>query len=278
MRAGAEQLAAGVSPERWIGCSAGDGAKGRRLYDWIRVELAAPMAAGMARWLLVRRSRSDGELAFYACFGLAATPLVGLVWVAGARWAVEQGFEQAKGEVGLDHITATPAEVAAILARWRGQERVDPAARLLQPAALAGDPEHPPVRLLAVRARRDHPRAGPVGAGAAVPLDRDVGGSRTAARRQSGHPGGSLERSNAAALDVPRNATGQRRSSSSAIPAPSEVGVGGRLGRLVTRVVCRCLCRCRWRRGAGGRRRACGSRGPTVRRGGGARAVRPAGS
>ena len=53
--------------------------------------------------LLVRRSRRDGELAFYVCYGPAATPLVGLVRVAGARWAVEEGFQQAKGEVGLDH-------------------------------------------------------------------------------------------------------------------------------------------------------------------------------
>ena len=56
----------------------------------------------MARWLLVRRSRSE-ELAFYACYGPAATPLIGLVRVAGTKWAVEEGFEQAKGEVGLDH-------------------------------------------------------------------------------------------------------------------------------------------------------------------------------
>jgi SRSO17 transposase len=60
-------------------------------------------ASAMARWLLVRRSRSDGELAFDACYGLAATPLVGLVRVAGTRWAVEEGFQQAKREVGLDH-------------------------------------------------------------------------------------------------------------------------------------------------------------------------------
>jgi len=103
VRASAEQLAAGVPAEQWIGCSAGHGAKGRRLYDWTRVELATPATAGMARWLLVRRSRRDGELAFYACYGPAATPLVGLVRVAGTRWAVEEGFEQAKGEVGLDH-------------------------------------------------------------------------------------------------------------------------------------------------------------------------------
>jgi SRSO17 transposase len=103
VRNSAERLAAGVPAEQWIACSAGRGAKGRRVYDWIRVELAAPAAVGMARWLLVRRSRSDGELAFYVCYGPAATPLIGLVRVAGIRWAVEEGFEQAKGEVGLDH-------------------------------------------------------------------------------------------------------------------------------------------------------------------------------
>jgi SRSO17 transposase len=103
VRIATEELAAGVPAEGWVGCSAGDGAKGRRLYDWTRVELAPPAAAGMGRWLLVRRSRADGELAFYACYGPAATPLIGLVRIAGARWAVEEGFEQAKGEVGLDH-------------------------------------------------------------------------------------------------------------------------------------------------------------------------------
>jgi SRSO17 transposase len=102
-RASAAQLAAAVPAEQWIACSAGQGAKGRRLYDWTRVELAAPAAVGMGRWLLVRRSRSDGELAYYACYGPATTPLIGLVRVAGTRWAVEEGFEQAKGEVGLDH-------------------------------------------------------------------------------------------------------------------------------------------------------------------------------
>jgi SRSO17 transposase len=103
VRESAGQLAAAVPAPQWIACSAGHGAKGRRLYDWTRIELATPATAGMARWLLVRRSRRDGELAFYACYGPAATPLVGLVRVAGTRWAVEEGFEQAKGEVGLDH-------------------------------------------------------------------------------------------------------------------------------------------------------------------------------
>jgi SRSO17 transposase len=99
----AAQLAASLAAEQWVACSAGHGAKGRRLYDWARVELAAPAAPEMARWLLVRRRRRDGELAFYACLGPANTSLVGLVRVAGIRWAIEDGFQQAKTEVGLDH-------------------------------------------------------------------------------------------------------------------------------------------------------------------------------
>jgi SRSO17 transposase len=66
------------------------------------------MAAGLAGqrgvWLLARRSTSDpGELAYYVCFAPEATSLATLVQVAGRRWRVEEAFEQAKGEVGLDH-------------------------------------------------------------------------------------------------------------------------------------------------------------------------------
>ena len=102
-RATATQLAAGVPAEQWVACSAGHGAKGRRLYDWTRVALAAPATADSTRWLLVRRSRADGELALYACSAPATTSLVGLVRVAGVRWAIEESFQTAKGEVGLDH-------------------------------------------------------------------------------------------------------------------------------------------------------------------------------
>ncbi|MDP9143832.1 MAG: IS701 family transposase, partial [Actinomycetota bacterium] len=106
VRATATQLAAAVPATQWVACSAGHGAKGRRLYDWTRVALAAPAApaaADFTRWLLVRRRRPDGELAFYTCFAPASTSLVGLVRVAGVRWAIEESFQCAKGEVGLDH-------------------------------------------------------------------------------------------------------------------------------------------------------------------------------
>ena len=43
-----------------------------------------------------------GELAYYVCFGPAGTSLEELVKMAGTRWAIEECFEEAKGQVGLD--------------------------------------------------------------------------------------------------------------------------------------------------------------------------------
>jgi hypothetical protein len=63
--------------------------KGHRVYDWARVALTRPGWPGRGFWLLVRRRLSDGELAFYACFGPAQTTLAELVRVAGIGWAVE---------------------------------------------------------------------------------------------------------------------------------------------------------------------------------------------
>jgi SRSO17 transposase len=97
------QLATQVPAGAWRQLSAGDGAKGPRVYAWARVPIRPLREPGWEHWLLVRRSLRDGELAFYVCYAPARTTLGTLVRVAGARWTVECGFQQAKGEVGLDH-------------------------------------------------------------------------------------------------------------------------------------------------------------------------------
>jgi SRSO17 transposase len=101
----AQDLIAEVEPAQWLRLNAGDGSKGKRFYDWTRVPLWRwGWPANVGFWLLARRSLSDpGELAYYVCFAPADTPLMTLVRVAGKRWRVEEAFEQAKGEVGLDH-------------------------------------------------------------------------------------------------------------------------------------------------------------------------------
>jgi SRSO17 transposase len=99
----AEVLLRRVPTRAWERRSCGDGAKGPRLYDWALVTLR-PVPAGGNAWLLARRSISDPtELAYYLVHAPGQVPLAELVRVAGARWAVEECFQAAKNEVGLDH-------------------------------------------------------------------------------------------------------------------------------------------------------------------------------
>lgn len=97
-------ILAALPPEGWTRLSAGEGAKGPRWYDWRWLPLAEPLEPNWRRWLLVRRSVSDSQdLQAYVVFAPQETPLAEVVRVAGTRWTIEQLFEAAKGEVGLDH-------------------------------------------------------------------------------------------------------------------------------------------------------------------------------
>src|SRR5881227_1256284 len=95
--------AAKVPPEGWRRLSAGEGAKGPRLYDWAYTPYRGGAPAGREKGLLVRRKLDEpDELAFYLTLAPEATDLATLVRVAGTRWTIEACFEAAKGEVGLD--------------------------------------------------------------------------------------------------------------------------------------------------------------------------------
>jgi SRSO17 transposase len=93
----ADHLAAKVPGRGWQRLSCGPGSKGERLYDW------AISPAGPGRHLLIRRSISSGEHAYYMCWSPRAATLAELVKVAGARWAIEECFQAAKNETALDH-------------------------------------------------------------------------------------------------------------------------------------------------------------------------------
>lgn len=88
----------------WQPLSAGDGAKGPRLYDWawIGIDPDTDAAAAGHRWLLIRRNRTTGELAYYRCYAPEPVPLHRLVTVAGHRWSIEENFQTGKGLCGLD--------------------------------------------------------------------------------------------------------------------------------------------------------------------------------
>jgi SRSO17 transposase len=107
----AEEIAQALPASVWARLSAGEGTKGPRLYDWAYLELADLEAADYddslsglwTRGLLIRRSIADGELSFFSTWCPAGTGIAALVKVEGHRWAIEDGFETAKNELGLDH-------------------------------------------------------------------------------------------------------------------------------------------------------------------------------
>src|ERR671933_1003422 len=107
----AAEIADNLDPSAWHRLSAGAGAKGERLFDWAYLELADLEAAeynqslsGLwTRGLLIRRNIVDGALAFFTTWCPAGTGRETLVAVEGRRWAIEDGFETAKNELGLDH-------------------------------------------------------------------------------------------------------------------------------------------------------------------------------
>jgi hypothetical protein len=107
----AEAIARALPASVWARLAAGEGTKGPRLHDWSYLDLADLEAAeyddsrsGLwTRGLLIRRSLADGECAYFTTWCPAGTGIAMLVKVEGQRWAIEDAFETAKNELGLDH-------------------------------------------------------------------------------------------------------------------------------------------------------------------------------
>jgi SRSO17 transposase len=99
--------AAGVPAGGRHRLSAGEGAKGPRLYDWAYLPYRGGAPAGRTKGLLIRRKPDDpDELTFYLTLAPPDADLAPLVRVAGTRWTIESCFEAAEGEVGLDQYEA----------------------------------------------------------------------------------------------------------------------------------------------------------------------------
>jgi SRSO17 transposase len=98
-----QNLAANLGEDAWARLSAGPGSQGPRWYEWACFRLPYASAPGMAHWLLIRRDVNEPlERAYFRVSGPEETSIAEMVRVAGLRWAIEAGLEQAKGEVGLD--------------------------------------------------------------------------------------------------------------------------------------------------------------------------------
>ncbi len=108
----AKEIADRLPLSAWKRLSAGSGTKGERLHDWAYVELA-DLAGGdyneaqggqvWTRGLLIRRKIVDGDLAFFTTWAPSGTTIEALAKIEGHRWAIEDSFETAKNELGLDH-------------------------------------------------------------------------------------------------------------------------------------------------------------------------------
>ena len=89
--------------EDWHERSAGSGAKGPRVYHWAMVEINSLDYPGYQVYLLFRKSRTDPEeVSYYITFAKNITSFDEIVAAAGSRWSIEECFEVAKSQVGLD--------------------------------------------------------------------------------------------------------------------------------------------------------------------------------
>jgi SRSO17 transposase len=104
---GPAALADALDEAAWAVHAAGEGSKGLRLYDWARISLPWVCDPRFERFLLIRRNRrAPAERAYYFCFAAKGTTLAELAGAAGLRWAIEECFQRAKDDLGLDHCEA----------------------------------------------------------------------------------------------------------------------------------------------------------------------------
>jgi len=89
--------------EEWHEISAGNGTKGPRIYHWATVEINSLDYLVYQVYLLIRKSTTDTEeISYYITFAKDTTTFDEIVAAAGSRWSIEECFEVAKSQVGLD--------------------------------------------------------------------------------------------------------------------------------------------------------------------------------
>jgi SRSO17 transposase len=102
----ARDVVAAQPASAWERHSCGEGSKGPRLYDWVRLPVTHPYEEHWQRWLVARRSLTNPDdprsIAYFLVFAPAETTLATLAQVIGERWGIECAFEESKGAVGLD--------------------------------------------------------------------------------------------------------------------------------------------------------------------------------
>ncbi len=140
----------------WQRLSMKEGTKGPRLFDWAHVPMPHRWEEDGRHWLLIRRSLTDPlQKAYYFVFGPLGTTLPEMVKAIGARWHIEEDFENAK-DMGLDHYEVRSFNgwyrhitlVLVALAYLTGICANDPGST--SPAATSGSPSTSPALALTI--------------------------------------------------------------------------------------------------------------------------------
>ena len=101
-----QALAKSLNDFYWYRRKVSEGTKGPIEYEFTkrRVVLSREGLPGKEVWLLIRRTLGDDpKYSYYLSNAPVSTPLKTFVWLSGIRWAIEQCFEEAKTELGMDH-------------------------------------------------------------------------------------------------------------------------------------------------------------------------------
>lgn len=104
-----DELAASLPASAWSRVTVAEGSQGPRVYDYAEmwVWFSEEKLPGPRERLLVRRSiGQEPEVKYHRSNASAEVPLAVLAAARGGHWGVEQGFQWAKGECGLDEYEA----------------------------------------------------------------------------------------------------------------------------------------------------------------------------
>jgi SRSO17 transposase len=101
-----EKLAKGTNDYFWYRRKVSEGTKGPIVYEFMkkRVILSKDGKPDKRVWLIVRRTiGKEPTYAYFISNACRSTRLKTFVWLSGIRWAIEQCFEEAKSDLGMDH-------------------------------------------------------------------------------------------------------------------------------------------------------------------------------
>lgn len=95
-----------IPKQNWLQAVIKEGSQGPLVceFAFLRVIESRANLPGAELWLIIRRNLEDSSIVkYYFSNAPINTPLNEFVRISGMRWPIETIFEEAKGEVGLDH-------------------------------------------------------------------------------------------------------------------------------------------------------------------------------